>query len=202
MAYNNIFTSFQNISNVSPKAGGFCWAVLCKWEEVLNWPSLHPVTGLVEDELELKPGSTFYRLQGMEKDRFYKENDKQTDAGTMTASQVQALIAGSSNPVLLVLQQMRFHQWVIILQDRSGQIRLIGNEDAAAFCLRNYDTGDVDGTRIYSLQFGFESQLPPPVYKPTTVLIDGSSISILPTYTTPGAGGIGTMIIESTFVVA
>jgi hypothetical protein len=176
----NIFINPSDISIVEPRAGGWCWAVLIKREDVETWPFINPLTGTITDNLVMKSGTSFYRIQALEKDRYFREGEKNDPGGVYNEVAVNAIVSGNSTQLLLSLQTMRFHEWVILVNDRVDMIRMVGDEDAGARFLRSYDSATLDGQRQHVLQFAWQSQLPCPVYESLTVTIGGVSVDLPP----------------------
>lgn len=138
--------------------------VYTPFENVDIWPSLDPATGLIASAITLKEGKKWYEAKVVDKDRFFTEVMKVSDAGHYWEQSVSAYIGGNNSAQTLNSGTLPFHQYVLLLKDRDGQVRLIGNEDCGADCLLDYTSGDVDTSRRWNYRFVWQHLNTAPIY--------------------------------------
>lgn len=146
------------------KPGSWCWLMFYKWEDVLFWPPVNPATGTITEQIILKNDAIFLWIRPSEQDRFFREELKYDGAGPYYEDIVNCKLPGGSISHILTLAVLPYHQFGILLLDRNGEKRLIGNKDAGARLFWKYDTGTLDGSRGREIQWKFESALPAPIY--------------------------------------
>jgi hypothetical protein len=191
MAYENIFQQPANLLYTPPKAGGLCSITLFRWEDVLHWPVMDPVTGILIDSVTLKAGATFYVISSTEKERILKEQMKVGAEGPYMEISVTCKLAGNSAGNTLSLDAMKYSRWGLIVKDRNGDQRLIGNEDGGAQMVFDYTSGDIDSSRMRNIIFTWQHGNSAPVYTAAsfTITIGGQTVSV------------GTMIFVTRFRV-
>ena len=163
--YENIFLPVQHLKKAEVACGGFCKPMLVKWEDVEVWPRVNPVNGIITDALTLKPGGTFYLFEAVEKERIFTEEQKESAAGPYMDISVTGNIAGNSYNNTISAQAMMFHRFAIIVPDRDGNQRLIGNQDSGARYSHKYTSDDLYGSRRREFKFTWQHALPAPLYQ-------------------------------------
>jgi len=171
VVYENIFSPVSNLTKSPVKSGGFCQITLFKKEDVLNWPLIDPITGLLNTAVDLKPGGAFYFIEATEKDKTFLEEEKFSDAGPFFDMLVTSQLGGNSINNTLSLGAMIFHEWGIIVDDRDGNQRLIGNKDSCATLQHGYTSGDISSSRIRKLKWTWQNSLLAPIYSGGEFLI-------------------------------
>lgn len=183
--YQNVFTPVQHIRRPAVKPGGYCWLVFTPWENVSIWPSLDPATGIIASAIALKEGAMWYEAKVVDKDRFFTEDMKVSDAGHFWEQSVSAYIGGNSSSQTLNAATLPYHQYAILLKDRDGQVRLIGNEDCGADVIPNYTSGDYDSSRRWNYRFVWQHMNTAPIYLGDTTGIENDLIT--PPFTGQGS---------------
>jgi hypothetical protein len=177
--YDNAYLPAQSLHkapNINP--GGLCKIIYFRWEDVLLWPAVNPQTGIISTAITLKPGGVFYFCQATEKDKTFKEEQKSDSAGPFMDIMVTSALAGNTTVNTLSVQVMPFHYYGLIVYDRNGDQRMIGNEDMGARFSHGYTSGDVGSSRKRSLQWSWQHSLPAPIYKADAFTIVLSGITI------------------------
>lgn len=160
--YDNVYTPVTSLPRAPHYTSGICAIKYFKWEDVLVWPELNPLTGTITTSLQLKPGKSIYLASGLtDSTRRYEEAQKPDGAGDFFEMSCKGSLAGSSGQNFLTLAQMKHHQWGLIIEDRNGFNRLIGNKDSGASFSHNYGNGDARKTDV---QWKWESPMPAPIY--------------------------------------
>ncbi len=170
--YNNVFIPVLSLTRSPVEVGGVCKIVLFKVEDVFQWPPLNPATGVIDGAVELKAGSIFYSLHSAEKNRVFTEEVKRAAWGPYTDIQLSFQKGGNSAANTLSLQRMLFHQWGIIISDRDGLQRLIGNRDCGAVLEFDYNSADPGSSRIRKIKFSWQHQLSAPIYTAPAFSVD------------------------------
>ncbi|MFL5786730.1 MAG: hypothetical protein ACJ748_01645 [Flavisolibacter sp.] len=186
--YENIYLPVQHLRKppvINP--GGLCSVLLAKWGDVLLWPEINPQTGTITSDLQLKPGGTFYIAESSPKDRAFTQQGKADKPGNYMDIVVTLMLPGNTTNNTLSLQAMQFHDWVLIIQDKDGNKRLIGNEDSGATLLYQYTTEDHNGTRKRTLTFAWQHPIEVPIY-------EGAAFTLDTTVVVPAAGSSFTLI--------
>lgn len=152
---------------------------------------MNPASGVLADAVQLKPGKSFYTIEAIEKDRLLKEEEKMGNEGPFTEHTINFDVAGNSAELLLQINPTRFHRYGVIVKDRDGMQRLLGDEDSGCRLTSNYSSGDIEGTRKWSCSFSWQSQQNAPVYTTAafTISVGGSSYTV------------GTLTLVARFVV-
>jgi hypothetical protein len=131
---------------------------------VLTWPEVNPASGIMETSLVLRDGGVFYYAEMIDQGRGFDEQQKDSTAGIFFEISVNGSLRGSSTSNILSVQSMLNHEWILIVADRNGVTRLIGNEDTGASLAYKYDSGTVTNSRKTDLSFKWQHPLPAPVY--------------------------------------
>ncbi len=155
----------QSLQKSPVNTGGLCSIAYCKWEDVETFPAPNQVSGIITTALQLKAGKTLYLCQAVDKGRSLEEEAKKDSAGSFMDILVTGTLAGTNTANILSLNSMRFHRWVLIVKDRAGQSRLVGNKDAGAEFLYKYDAEDATGSRKHTLKWNWQHSLSAPVYQ-------------------------------------
>lgn len=167
MSLLNTYVSPASLqSTLRPKLGGFCSITYARWEDVATWPLPNPATGIIESAVVLKPGRNFYTLDATEADRLYNEQMKTGPEGKYFEIPITGKLATADETILLILDVMKSHRWVVVPKERAGFMRLIGNEDSGADFTWNYTSGDSDTSRMVDLKWTWQHPNSAPFYKP------------------------------------
>ncbi len=162
--YQNLFTPVQHIRRPQVRPGGYCWLVYTPVENIDIWPSLDPVTGRIASAITLKTGKKWYEAKVVDKDRFFREEARVSDQGHYWEQTISAYIGGNNSAQTLNAGTIPYHKYVVMLKDRDGQIRLLGNEDAGVEILPAYTSGDIDASRRWDYRFVWQHTNPAPIY--------------------------------------
>lgn len=163
--YENVFLPVTSIVKGVAKTSGLCTILFFKWEDVLSWPDIDPNTGYLATSIDLKPGAVLYSLESVDTGRSFSEEEKEDEAGSFHDIILEAALKGSKVSNHLSLQTMKFHDWGVLIQDRSGITWLMGNEDSGAtFRYKKYDSGDRTRSRSTQIQWLWKHSLPAPIY--------------------------------------
>jgi hypothetical protein len=175
--YQNVFMPVQNLRRPAKiKPGGLCKFYFCKHEDVAYWPKQDPTTGVLYEPLQLKVGGTFYIIESPQKDRSYKEKQVRGPEGTLIETTVTCLLPGNTKNNILSIDAMDYHKYVIITEDKDGIQRLIGNEDACATFIWDFDGGDNSSSRERNLKFVWQHSLSAPIYEGGGLITDITQI--------------------------
>jgi hypothetical protein len=179
--YGNPYLPIQNLSKSAVNSGGLCRIVACKWEDVLEFPEIDPLTGICAGPLQLKEGTDFITIPVVDKDRLFSELMKVGTEGVFFDITVAGILAGNNLSNTLSLQAAFYHDWIVLADDRDGLTRLIGDSDKGAKLTYDYNSGDKDSSRKRAIKFTWQYPTTAPVYSvnlpvPEGVLIleDGS----------------------------
>lgn len=190
--YNNIFLPVQNLRKTAINTGGLCWIIFFRWEDVDQWPAADPLTGILTSDIILKPSAIFYACDLTHKTKTFKETLKSSPAGPFIEISVAGNLAGNNLNHITGIAAMQFHQYGILLKERNGEQRLIGNADSGASLEWDYTSGTLDSSRIRSMKFSWESMLPAPIFQGPNIVADGQIIPINPDI--PPAGNFQLLI--------
>lgn len=165
MRYQNTFTAPASISRPSVlQPGGWCSMLFFLHEDVESWPVIDPATGIIITELILKSGKSFYSIKGVENDRLFEENSKRGSGGLYHEVSVNCKIGGNDNNITLTLGRLQHHQFGLLVKDRNGERRLIGDPDSGAQIDFNYTSGDWSDQRGRQVKWLWNSTQPVPIY--------------------------------------
>jgi hypothetical protein len=162
--YENVYSPVTTLTKLPVKTSGLCKIVFFKWNDVLNWPAIDPLTGIISTVIDLKPGGSFFLVESAEKNRIFSETEKYSDAGPFWDIQVTAQHGANTPNNILSIAAMTFHQFGIIVYDRDGNQRLIGDKDSGAKLIVDYTSGDYFSSRIKKFTWQWKHQLPAPIY--------------------------------------
>lgn len=155
----------MSLDKAPVKTSGLCAIKIFRIEDVKKWPDVNPQSGIIENSIQLKEGAFLYFIEAADAGRSYTEDPKESVAGNYVDIEVNGNLRGSNAANILSLQTMFYHQWGIIVQDRNGVNRLIGNADCGADLLPAYNSGDRDNSRRHSIKFKWQHIQPAPVYQ-------------------------------------
>lgn len=162
--YHNVHYPVSALAAAPVKSPGVCSVKLFKWEDVLTWPDINPATGMISSSVALKPGKFIYLLESINPSREFSELEKKDAAGPYFEIKQTANLMGSSAAQILTLGTMMHHQWGLILSDKNGYQRLIGNQDSGADLVYDYNSGSGTESRKTPLVFKWEHPQPAPIY--------------------------------------
>ncbi len=165
----------MSLAKAPVKTGGVCSIRYCKKTDVLAFPDINPVTGIMDSALQLVEGGVFYYAELIDQTRGFQETQKDSNAGPYFEIKVNGSLRGSNGQNILSVQSMLHHEWIILVEDRNGYTRLIGNGDAGATLIYDYNSGTVSSSRKSDISFVWEHPLPAPVYSGTAfdIIIGG-----------------------------
>lgn len=167
----NVYAPFQSLQKSPITVGGMCSLTIFKIEDVQQWPDADPLTGIIQASIAMKPGKLMYIVQAADKGRLFEEELKYDNAGPYLDMQVEAMLGGHNSANALSLATAQFSRWGIIVADRNGNYRLIGNQDSGAKLVYKYTTGDNSSSRKVNLSFTWQSPLPAPLYQASLFII-------------------------------
>lgn len=158
MGYQNIYLPVDHLRRINSIApGGFCYALFAKWESVNNWPEIDPLTGICNTAITLKTGETWYELQLANNLKLYQEVQKTANAGDFISIVISGYLGGSSVNHSLSIRTMVYSNYVIMMEDRDGIIRLIGDQDSGPTLKYTRTSGDIQASRKRPLEFDWET---------------------------------------------
>lgn len=161
----NIYRPFQSLQKSPIEVGGACSISCFPIQDVLEWPEIDPLTGFLKTAVTMKPGKSIYQVQSVDKGRSFKEELKYDAAGPFMEMDITGILAGHNSANILSLAAAQFYQWGLIINDRNGNYRLIGNKDSGARLLYTYDMGDPASSRKVALKWEWVHPLPAPIYQ-------------------------------------
>lgn len=164
MNYGNIFSQVGPLTKPPVANAGVCLVQFCKWEDVLTWPTVDPLTGILNSTIILKPGAVWNIFISPNTDRALTEQQQAASPGHYYRVQVTGYLPGNDAPTTLKVAAMPYHDYVLLVKDRDGLIRLIGDEDTGAEFSNNYSSGDAGSSRKRSITFSWETINPLPIY--------------------------------------
>lgn len=176
----NIYADVNSLQKSPVETGGLCSVVYFKIEDVETWPAINPVTGIIDTAIVMKAGKSLYLCQAADKGRSYDEELKHDSRGDYMDILVTATIAGGTNTAnILSLDAMKHHEWGMIVKDRGGFYRLVGNADKGAKFFYKYTSADGTTSRKTEVKWVWEYPNSAPVYNSTlfTVTIGGVIIT-------------------------
>lgn len=174
----NIYRPVQSLQKSAPETGGLCGFSIFKIEDVLYWPPVNPVTGIISEAIQFKEGKSFYIVQAADPGRSFDEEMKYDNAGPYADIKVDGSLAGHNSANILTLQAAPYHRWGAIITDRSGVYRLIGSNESGARFTWKYTSGDVSISRKTDFTLTWQPAVPAPLYQATTFNITIGGVSI------------------------
>jgi hypothetical protein len=179
--YENIVLPVQNLrKTLNIRPGGLCRILFFKKDDVLAWPEKHPGDGVIYDPIQLKAGAVFYTFQPADKERFFTEDSKSDTGGPFVEVTVNGRLGGNTLNYITSLDSMMHFEFGIIVIERTGEKRLVGNNDRGADVGFGYTSGDADSSRINNIKFTWKHSQRMPIYESDVILIDDQIIPIVP----------------------
>jgi hypothetical protein len=176
--YQNIFLPVQHLRKAPVNVPGICWLFFFRWEDVQVWPKIDPINGVINDQLVLQPNTILYAAQVTDTGRFLRETDKVGAGGPYVETQVAGRLVDDTTNNNLSIAAMRFHQFGLLVKERNGLIKLIGDQDSGADLEFDYNSGEGFNARKYNLQFSWESPGRIPIFLGGQVTVDGAPIPL------------------------
>lgn len=165
MPYNNTYAAPASLTRAPVlNPGGVCSILFFLHEDVAKWPVINPATGIISDSVVMKVGKTSYSLVAAEVERFFREELKRGPAGSYHDVQVNAKLPGNTNNITHALGRYQHHQFGLLIKDRNGEQRLIGDRDSGAQLFFDYQSGDFNDPRTRQLRWTWASSQPCPIY--------------------------------------
>lgn len=168
--------NLQKAPRIEP--GGPCSFVIFRKEDVLTWPAKSPLTGYLSTAIQLKPGKSFYLVAATEKDKTFNEEQKYGDEGPFWDMTVTGTLGGNTAANTLSVEQMQFSEWGIIVHDRDGISRLIGDQDSCPRVFNKFSTNDTSGSRKRNISFSWSYPLSAPIYSAQAFLISIAGVPV------------------------
>lgn len=177
MQFHNVFVPVQTLQKPDIKPGGWCWVLFFPWHQVEAWPQMDPQNGVISGNLLFKPGAKVFSLKAIEKNRTFKESLERATAGPYMKAEVTGILPSNTVQIITTMVAMQYMRWGVLLQDRSGQQRLLGSPDAGAELDQDYTTADINGSRLRNIKFLFEA-IQIPIYQGGNLVIDNTIIPV------------------------
>lgn len=177
--YQNVHYPVAALGEGTVKSPGLCYIQIFRREDVLAWPAFDPETGILASAITLKPGKLIYLLTSIDVTRSFSENQKSGPGGYYFEQTIKASLSGSAAAHHLTIGTLVHHEWGMILKDKNGVFRLIGNEDSGADLLMDYESGKGTESRKTELTFKWQHPQPAPIYAATAfdIIIGGATIT-------------------------
>lgn len=157
MGYFNNFSPVQHLRRATIKNGGLCYVLFARWQDVLQWPSIDPATGICNTAIKLIPTATFFELQIPDNERLITETEQKGNGGPFVDIQVSGYVGGNNTKHTLGSQAMQYNQFVLLVKDRDGLLKLVGDEDSGAEFTYTYTSGDISNSRKRPVVFKWQS---------------------------------------------
>jgi hypothetical protein len=165
MPYFNTYAEIENLHRPTAlNPGGYCTFLLFLHEDVEQWPVIDPATGIISDSVQLKTGKAFYVIRMGETDRFFKEEMQVGAGGPFHNITVNGKFVGNTNNATLLLGKYQHHQFGLLVKDRNGEQRLIGDKHTGARINFDYTSGDWNEQRGRNISFTWKNPQPAPIY--------------------------------------
>ncbi len=175
--YDNIYIPIQNLRKAARiRPGGLCKIAFFRISDVQTWPVIDHHNGVINSPVLLKDDAELYIIEATEKEKTFREVSKRGPAGDYVEMQVVTTLGGNTLNNSLGLAAMMNEEFGLILWDRNGDQRLIGNEDAGAQIIFDYDSGNLDSSRGRTITWKYEHHLPAPIYLGGTIILDNQNI--------------------------
>lgn len=177
--YQNVHYPVASLAAGAVKSPGVCSISYFKWEDVLTWPAIDPETGILSAAITLKPGKFIYQCEAINPSKSFSESPKDSIAGPSFDIIVKASLVGSTAAHSLTLGTMMHHQWGLIIPDKNGVTRLIGNQDSGADIVPDYFSGQGGDSRKTDIIWKWQHSQPAPIYSATafSIIIGGLAIT-------------------------
>lgn len=165
MPYFNTYAESATLHRTSAlNPGGYCTFLLFLHEDVEQWPVVDPETGIIADSVQLKEGKSYYTISLGETDRFFKEEMQVGTGGPFHNITVNGKFVGNTNNATLLLGKYQHHQFGLLVKDRNGEQRLIGDKHTGAKINYDYTSGDWSEQRHRNITFTWKNPQPCPIY--------------------------------------
>lgn len=174
----NIYKEVQSLQRSPIEVGGICAVWYFRKEDVLTWPIVDPVTGTVLQSVVMKPGKGMFICEAAEKGRSYEEEVQYTSAGPLKSIDVTAKLGGNNTANILSLDAMTYSEWGLIVKDRAGYYRLIGDADTCARFTYKHTPGDDTTSRIVQLKWEWSHPIAAPIYQSQLFSISIGTVTI------------------------
>lgn len=173
--YDNVFQPVQKLSEATRiYPGGLCDILFTPIENVLTWPIINPLTGGIDDDIELKPGATLYAAEFNNQTKEFNEEKKESTAGHFQDKLINATLPGNVTDNILALGTMDYHRFLVIFKDKNGEYRFFGNEDSGAKIMYKYTSGDYNSSRNRDIKIIWSHANPAPIYQGALTEISAS----------------------------
>lgn len=145
---------------------GLCQFLYVPVDEVAQFPEVDPVNNTALSPVVLKAGRNWRTLKGIDKGQALSIAPKSDTGGDYIESAATAFHPDSD--VLSESQFFKLKQfdYLLMLKERNGMIRIIGNEYAGAQFSYDYTSGEASSQRGHNLSFNWQSIFPPLIYNP------------------------------------
>lgn len=165
MPYYNTYAASETLHRQPTLIpGGICSFLIFLHEDVEQWPVINPQTGIILDSVQLFAGKSYYTISLAETDRFFKEDQQQGPGGPYHNITLSGKFAGNTNNATLLLGKYQHHQFGILVKDRNGEQRLIGDKHTGARITHDYTSGDITENRGRNISFNWKNPQPTPIY--------------------------------------
>lgn len=143
-------TAYRGISNLTKKhnyTGGFCRFWFIPKEEIESFALVNPLNQYLGADITLKEGKAWRGpVQVPDKQLAFTESMEVSKAGPFYKLKVAAFYPGDTPATRINLDNMAYHQFVIVGKLRSGGFYVvIGNIETAANFDQEYESGSGNG---------------------------------------------------------
>lgn len=175
--YENLTRQLTHVTASTPRIGGICTLLAAKWEDIENWPGIDLATNMSDSAITLKAGKSWLLFYSSDTERSYSENLKPSAAGPYISHKIIAQVPGDSASNTLAMKAAQFHRYVLVVKDKAGMLRLLGNQDAGAEISHGYDSGTQQNSRKRTIDFTWDHSVSAPLLAAQTFTIDGIEVN-------------------------
>lgn len=154
------------IKSINPEnIGGVCFLKIVPKEWILSESAISNQSNKAITATVLKAGRTWLDILSLYDSVIFTETSQSTAAGVMYSQSVVANVSGESELLNTLTNATSYSEFVLLIKDRMGNVKLVGNKSHGLTFSSQLATGMIGTEKnVYDISFQGESGERAPLY--------------------------------------
>lgn len=160
----------QVYSQLKPVTGAYTVGICSIKIAPREWLTANPIidfsTGKITTALSFLSGKDFIEISLLQDTYIYDEKPKLNKEGSYFELSISGILNDISAATQQILNTYRYHEMVVIFEDKQKRLRIGGSKDAGMlFQWNNKETSAAGGNQVVSISLDMQSEYPAPFYE-------------------------------------